>query len=149
MPRNKFFGHTVLLTDTFSLSVIKGLKKQSSGLKSVNLVDPEFKKMYDVFTNDQVEARYLIDPIMIERLKVLVDRHSSDGISVAYYQDKVLILLPSNKNFFEPANLYTNSFDQQSILRMKKELDGVFSLIDYLELYSAEEVHKEKVMPPS
>ncbi|MEO1028758.1 MAG: DUF3137 domain-containing protein, partial [Pseudomonadota bacterium] len=49
-----FHGHTIMIKDQGSIG--GWFKKQSLKLERADLVDPEFEKLFDVFTNDQVEA---------------------------------------------------------------------------------------------
>ena len=72
----KFQGKTILTMDKRKPEA--WFKKRISKLKPANLVDPEFEKIFDVFTNDQVEARYLIDPVIIENLKTLYREYSGN-----------------------------------------------------------------------
>lgn len=133
LPEGKFSGHTILIRDKSPF--MEWFKEKGTGLERANLVDPEFEKIYDVFTNDQVEARYLIDPVMIERLKALTEIYESDDISAACYDGRMLVLLPSRKNFFEPADIKVKATDPQSVLKMRREVGHILRLVDHLELY--------------
>jgi len=72
----KFYGHTILTRDQGAIG--GWFKTQTSDLKRADLTDPEFEKLFDVFTNDQVEARYLIDPLIVENLKALYREYNGD-----------------------------------------------------------------------
>ena len=141
MKPNKFFGHTIMIKDSSSLG--EWFKEKNTGLKRANLVDPQFEKMFDVYTNDQVEARYLIDPVMIEKMKKLSELYETKGLSAAFYDSRLLILMKSNKNYFEPASIHVKATDEQTLLRMKREVGQIMTLVDYLALYSAEDAHKQ------
>lgn len=75
------FGHTVVVQDRFRL-----FKSHfgTSGLRRADMVDPVFEKKYDVFTNDQVEARYLIGPDMIEKIGALHDAALGSEMAIAF-----------------------------------------------------------------
>ncbi|MGH1377882.1 MAG: DUF3137 domain-containing protein [Alphaproteobacteria bacterium] len=140
MNNKKFFGHTML--DKNKGKVGEWFKQKSSKLKRANLVDPEFEELFDVYTNDQVEARYLIDPVMIERLKGLQVEYGGENMTAAFYDSKMLILIESNHNYFEPAELEIPATDPRSILSMKNEIGEILSLIDRLSLYDPRKVHE-------
>lgn len=140
MNSKKFYGHTIL--DKDKGKVAEWFKEKSSDLKRANLVDPEFEGIFDVYTNDQMEARYLIDPVMMERLKSLQEEYGGDSISAAFYDSKMLILIKSGHNFFEPANINVPATDPRSILRMKKDIGEILSLIDRLSLYDPQKAHE-------
>ena len=139
MNSKKFYGHTML--DKNKAKISEWFKEKSSKLKRANLVDPEFEKVFDVYTDDQVEARYLIDPVMMERLKGLQEEYDGEGITAAFYDSKMLILIQSRHNYFEPAELEIPATDPRSILSMKNEIGEILSLIDRLDLYDPDEVH--------
>lgn len=133
MPRQKFHGHTVLMQDVNGWG--KWFQEMYLNLDHANLVDPEFEKAFDVYTNDQVEARYLIDPSMIENLKDMRDIYKAQTFSAAYYDHRVLVLLPSKYNYFEPAEIDVPATNPDAIVRMKEELGRVLDLVDYLQVY--------------
>lgn len=178
LTKKKFYGHTIL--DKDSGKIAEWFKERSTDMKRANLVDPEFEKMFDVYTNDQVEARYLIDPIMIESLKSLNDEfqktkprrfdetadkasffasvlgltnfskvkgylqnRKGGSMKAAFYQNKMLILISSIHNHFEPADLHIPATDSESLLEMKQEIGQILNIIDKLDLYDAREVHED------
>lgn len=143
MPREKFYGHTLLLENTNRLA--QWFTEKNHQLDRADLVDPEFEKAFDVYTSDQVEARYLIDPVMIENLKKMRDTYDAKNFSAAYFKNQVLVLLPSHKNYFEPASIYTLATDPSSIISMKQELGQILDLIDRLEIYDAVSLYRAKI----
>ncbi len=137
MNAKKFYGHTLL--DRDRTKITEWFKEKTDGLKRANLVDPEFEKIFDVYTNDQVEARYLIDPVMMERLKAVRDEYNGEEIVAAFYESKLLILVQSKHNYFEPADLEIPATDPRSLVSMKREIGQILSLVDRLSLYDPEE----------
>ena len=142
MKSKKFYGHTMLDKDRSKIT--EWFKEKSGDLKRANLVDPEFEKMFDVYTNDQVEARYLIDPVMIERLKGLQTEYEGNNLTAAFYESKMLVLIESKHNHFEPADLHVPATDPRSIMNMKREIGEILSLIDRLNLYDPHEAHAQE-----
>jgi hypothetical protein len=138
MKHKKFLGHTIM--DRNSSKVGQWFKEKSHDLERANMVDPEFEKIFDVYTNDQVEARYIIDPLMIERLKGLYMEYEGEKMAVSFYDSKMLVMIASKHNHFEPASLYTPATDPQSILSMKREIGEILSLVDKLSLYDSRKV---------
>ncbi len=72
-----------------------------NGLKPVYTEDVEFNKMFNVYTNDQIEARYIFSPIFIEKMKSLIVKNPQYKISGEFYNKKLYIVLSSDKNWFE------------------------------------------------
>lgn len=135
LPENKFFGHTVAVQNRGRIA--EYLHEKATGLKRADLVSPTFEKDYDVYTSDQVEARYLIDPIMIERIQELKGFYGTQGISLAYYDNHFLALIPSRKNLFEPPKINIQTLDTETLAYLKQEIENVLHIIDHLKLYNA------------
>lgn len=128
-----FFGHTILKPNQGS--VFEWLNEKTLGLERADLVSPEFEKIYDAYTNDQVEARYLIHPVMIEKFTALSREYDGQGrVLAAYFEGKLLLMLPTQKNHFEPADIHIAATNIESLLEMKRELTAVLSIVDQLEL---------------
>ncbi len=142
MSKKRFYGHTILDKDRGKIS--EWFTSRSHGLKKANMVDPEFEKLFDAYTDDQVEARYLIDPVMIEKLKALYEEYDGEKMVAAFYESKMLILIASNHNHFEPANITVPATDPESVLNMKKEIGEVLSIIDQLDLYDPRKVDEAR-----
>ena len=66
----------------------------------VKLEDPAFEKAFDVYSTDQVEARYLLSPSMMERLLAL-DKKFDSEITLSFRNSTILIAIPASKNHFE------------------------------------------------
>lgn len=145
MEKKNFYGHTIMLQDQKKL--FEWFKEKSTGLDRAHLVDPEFEKAFDVYTNDQTEARYLIDPAMIEDLKSLYAEYDGKKMMAAYFENKMLILIASKHNHFEPADIYVKATDPASIRNMKQEIIKILSVIDTLKLFDPmawQEENREK-----
>ena len=67
----RFKGKTVVRKDSGIIG--NWFKKKFSSLKNVKLEDPNFEKMFEVYSDDQVESRYLLTVTFMERLKELAE----------------------------------------------------------------------------
>ncbi len=73
-------------------------KLSSSG--SGKTENPDFEKTFDVYSTDQIEARYLLSPSMMERLFAL-DREFNKNITISFRDSNILIAIPESRNHFE------------------------------------------------
>ena len=128
-----FAGHTVLVRDTGKVGA--WFKASSLGLERADLTDPVFEDLFDVFTSDQVEARFLLDPAIIENIRALYLAYDGVGLSAAFFEDRALILIGSRKNHFEPASIDKPASSPESLLSMRQEVGQILSIIDRLALY--------------
>ena len=133
LSMNKSFsGKTVIKKD--SGTVGNWFINKSNSLKKVKLEDPNFEKMFEVYSDDQVEARYLLTVTFIERLKELVENFGGKSIQCCFYNNKLLMMIPIEKDLFETGSIYeAEDFidDSKSLL---KELSLIFNIIDTLKL---------------
>lgn len=135
MPRGQFSGKTLMVPHQISVS--EWVEEKMLGMEKADLVDPAFEKQYTVFTTDQVEARYLLDPAMVEKVQKLVEIYSATDARVSYYDDRVLVLLSCKRNLFEPPDIAIPSTDIASLLALKKEVEKTLDLIDCVDTFLA------------
>ena len=81
----KFNGHTVIRPNKFAHF------SPASHLRHTTLEDVMFEKNFDVYTNDEVEARYLITPSFMERLNNMKTVFEACSVSCAFYENYLLI----------------------------------------------------------
>ena len=138
-----FNGHTILNNDKDAIFGI--IKLGTGGLKKAGMVDPEFEKIFDVYTDDQVEARYLLDPVMIEKITRLYNQSHGTGLRAALYESKMLVLISTEEDHFEAEDLEIPIFDGESFLRIKHDIENITSIIDKLHLYDTNKAYVEEV----
>lgn len=124
----KFHGHTVLNNDKDAAFGI--IKDKVDGLKRARIVDPEFEKVFDVWTNDQVEARYLLDPVVIELITKIYTQSNGKGVRAAFFESKLLILVHSDHDHFETEDVTKPILDEERLLQIKHDIDNIKALID-------------------
>jgi hypothetical protein len=74
----------------------------------VSLESPEFERLFAVHATDQVEARYILSPSLMERLVELRNEVGS-GLAVSFVNSCIFIAIPSNKDYFEPPSIWAGS----------------------------------------
>ncbi len=123
-----FTSHTVITPDTlFHHSPV-------GGLRHTTLEDVQFEKKFDVFTNDEVDARYLITPTFMERLKAMKTAFKADKIRCAFYGNLLLVGLSTNKDLFSLCSLVKPMDDAQQYFQMYEEMVSIVKLIDHFKL---------------
>lgn len=104
-----FAGETVILPDWAENSGWSWLAKKfqsnsRDGNRIVALENPEFEKLFAVYSSDQVEARYLLSPAMMDRMVSLHNKLSSSAsckIMIRFFNDKMIMAIDWSNNFFE------------------------------------------------
>ena len=69
-------------------------------MKPMGLADPEFEKLFEVYTTDQVEGRFLVDPIFMLRLLELEDKYKNRKPTAAFFEQGVFVALHGGTEFF-------------------------------------------------
>ncbi len=129
LQMNKNFDtHTLVRPNTLMKSV------NVAGLKHTTLEDVQFEKQYDVFTNDEVEARYLLTPSFMERLSDIRKIFNTSQISCAFYQNKFIIALDVRRDLFKLGSLYKKTDDTKQFFQMYEEIESIVKLIDHFKL---------------
>lgn len=124
-PR-KFLGETVLRRDR---GVLNRLGKPAKGFAQVGLSSPAFEKAYEAWSTDQVEARYLLDPLVLERFQALEDLFGGANLQAAFTGGKLLISLASGDRL-SMGSMFSKLDDRARVELVLSELDTIFELID-------------------
>lgn len=119
-----FFSGTISIISLFSHSN-----------KEMNLEDPDFNKKYIVTTEDQVEGRYLITTGFMDRFKNLQTAFGTKNIKCAFFDDKIMFALHTNKDFFElSGGLFHSLKHPKRVKSFYEETTAIYDIIDYFKL---------------
>lgn len=97
----------------------------------VKLEDPAFEAKFDVYSRDQVAARYILTPTVMERLLVLERRHR--GLRAIFRGNEVLLAIPDGTDLFHPGSFFSE-LDRGLVEQFHRDMMGVFAFIDALKL---------------
>lgn len=90
----KFHGTTVVMKrDT--------LLQKPSGLETVKLESNEFMKQFEVWSNDQIEARFCLQPDIMERIMEMQGQLSQ--MCIVYNANMIYLILPQYSALFNLA----------------------------------------------
>lgn len=123
-----FVGKTIIRPDKLFHA------SPSSALRHTTLEDVTFEKKFDVFTDDEVEARYLITPSFMERLNNIKVAFSADNISCSFYEKYFLLALHTSKDLFSLCSLTKPVNDGKQFFTVFEEILSIIKLIDYFKL---------------
>ena len=128
----------VTLEIVFSLGVILcfaiPLNRQRKKMQEAKFEDIDFDNRFNVYTKDQVEARYLLTPTFMERLKHLETSFGTRGIKCSFFDDCIMFAISSKKDLFELGSLYKSLKSKKSVEEFYNEIQSVQNMIDYLKL---------------
>lgn len=128
LDMNKNFnGHTIIIKDSM-------LKFDVKSLKRVTLEDPVFEKFFDVFSTDQIEARYLLTTAFMERFKNLILVFKTKAIKCSFKDGKVLFALDVRKDMFLIGSLFRPATDTKQYEELFTQISSIFEMILVLKL---------------
>lgn len=145
MDMNKTFsGHTILESHLIHTdeSFLDRFKENYYEMEEVELEDPDFKKHFTTIkTTDQVEARYLLNPTMMEKLKDMESAFSRmfklTDFRLSFLDKKVMIAMKvySANNMLKLCSLNKPLYKQdKEICAFKDTLLETIEIVDELDL---------------
>ena len=130
IPKN-FSGNTCIYEKAATAK--KLIFKSKNGMEPVHLEDIKFSELYNVFSTDQIEARYLLTTAFIERFLNIKTAFKAKYIRAEFSDEKLTLLIGTEKDLFSMGNLSQKiAFD--TFAELFEELYSVLELIDTLKL---------------
>jgi len=123
-PRD-FLGVTIVRRDAGVFNAFGGGKDQ----KKVGLEDPKFEKAFEVWGADQVEARYILHPALMQRLLDLETTLKGKRLRCAFQGGDLLVAVEGG-NLFEPGDLFKPFDDPARARRIVDDIAGVVRVMD-------------------
>lgn len=126
---NKAFkSSTYVFNDSGLLNFLGG----RSGTSRVKLEDVVFEKEFEVYSEDQIEARYILTPTFMEKLKSL-KRKTGGKMRIAFKNNKMYLAISSRDNLLE-ASLNQSMDSFEDLVIYYEQLTFYFSIIEDLKL---------------
>lgn len=136
IPTTKKMSYKTIVQDTLFRNVNRTnyYKINRPNLQEIEIEDIEFMKEYSIYSANQIEARRLLTPIFIERVKKLKEIFNAKYMDIAFLDGYVLIALDTKKNMFETF-LMNNSITDSSIFgQLYDEMEALSHLIKTLKI---------------
>jgi len=139
-----FHGVTLVLPDT-EQSWLGGLGQWLQSISAklgnqpgelVKMEDPEFERLFKVFSTDQIEARYILTPNMIRRI-VEFRKKTDSPIRLSFIASRVFVAIPTYHDHFEPPSLFAPAdklLDPSTLAQYFEELRFALAVVDELNL---------------
>ena len=107
---------------------------QTKKMQNVKLEDINFEKNFNVYTKDQVEARYLITPLFMERLKNLETAFGTNNLKCSFFEDKIMFAISTNKDLFEFGSLYQSLKNSKSVEEFYNQIKSIQDMVEHFKL---------------
>ena len=123
----KFTGHSFFISKTYKSNDISFNKSQ---LRPVNL---EYTKKYNVYSDNQIEARYILTPALMERIEKLQLVFDAKSICGSFKDNKLTIAINTGKDMFAMGNDFKDS-NSETFENLYYEVTSVLKIVDELKL---------------
>lgn len=104
----------------------------NSTMKVVKLENPDFSKEFITYSEDQIEARYILTPAMMDRLCELNNR-CEKTITLSFTGSVMFIAFPLDKNYFEPP-VFKTLLDSELLKEDLEVIRFMYGIINELDL---------------
>ena len=112
-----------------------GQKLQSMNLVRDDLIkldDPEFEKLFVVYGNDQVGARYVLSTSLMKRIVDFKNKTNRD-IYLSFIGSMVFVAISYKRNLFEP-RIFETLLDFEPVREYFEDLQMAVGIVDDLNL---------------
>lgn len=117
-------GKTVVLRDKGAFN-----PKVRGDMKRVGLVDPVFEKIFEAYSTDQVEARYLLTPDFMQRLVDLENVVEGENIRFGF-ADKNLLIAIETENKFDVGDMTKSVTETARTQKILDEIGAIYNVVD-------------------
>ncbi len=135
----EYLGQTVIsfsLNKNFNSSTMVVSKSYITvtELERVKLEDIKFESIFDIYSDNQVEARYLLTTSFMNRLIKLSKFFGSKSMECIFDNNKLFIRVSGEKSLFNSGSIYqpVNFVEDSKILL--KEMNIIFNIVDSLKI---------------
>ena len=112
--------------------MIKKLKEKKAIFEKLHLEDISFDKRFKVYSENQIEGRYLVTTAFMDRLYNLQTAFGEDNIKCSFYDDKIMFAISTKKDLFELGDLY-HTFGKD-IEQFYDQIASIYDMIEYFKL---------------
>jgi hypothetical protein len=126
-----FKGRTLVKKD---LGLAGNFYQNFHDLQRVELEDPEFEKMFQVYSTNQIEARYLLTTSFMERIKQLTNFLGGKSVEASFYEGNLLLIFSGSKNLFEAPSLFRKISLIAECKKIIAHMGLIFEIVDILKL---------------
>ena len=132
----KFSSKTVIRADKGSFGDWVSGRKLPENQEVVRLEDPKFDKLFNVYSNDQIEARYLLTTTFMERLIEVEKAFGSQKIECCFYKQYLVMAIHLIKDWFEPGPITEIEDFRDDSKKLLADINSIFNICDTLQMDS-------------
>ncbi len=124
----EFLGETVVKRDA---GMFNRLMKPGKEFQRVGIASSKFEKIFEAWSTDQVEARELLDPLVLERFAELDRLFNGAKLRAAFSGGKLFVALEVGDKL-NMGSMFKSLHAPDRVNALLKEFDLIFDLIDVI-----------------
>ena len=131
----EFEGSTVLLPNKIGrgwrfLKRVSGLNRKE---RYVELEDARFNKLFNCYSVDDIKARYILSPALIERIVNFAQKYPKQALYLSFVNSYLFVAIAYNKDLFEPS-YFRSILNIDQALQYFEDIQFVVGIVDDLNL---------------
>lgn len=132
-----FHGTTHILPDraqrSFGNLIGHWLQSKNAAREElVKMDDPEFEREFVVYSSDQIEARYILSPSLMQRL-LLYKKRTAEDIFISFTHSNIHLAIAYNRDLFE-ASLFSSLLNYKIATEYTQTLYLAIGIVQELKL---------------
>jgi len=130
-----FEGSTVLLPNQIGggFSFFKKIFGLNRKEKLVELADPEFTDNFTCYSTDDIKARYILTPALMQRLNHFQRKYPNNRVSLSFVDGQIFVAISYKHDLFE-ASYFKSVIDYDRIQSYFDDIRLVVEVVDDLNL---------------
>ena len=101
-------------------------------MQKVVLEGLPFMRQWKIFTDNQVQAQYILTPEVMEKIAEIKHLFYGKAIDFSFFGNKLLIAVHTRKNLFETASLFVPALSYYKMREVVMQLHSIFSIVDVI-----------------
>ena len=112
--------------------VCYSFKYKKKAKKDVVLEGIHFLRRWNVTSDNQIEARYILTPNLMENLLEIKKLFHGKHIDFSFFDNKLLIAVHTRKDMFETTSLLSSALNYNKVREVVSQLHSIFKILDIL-----------------
>lgn len=127
-------GIVVLFSIFLFHTIVYILRKtaKNKNKQNIHLEEITFNKSWNILSDDQIEARYILTPVLMEKINEIKRLYKGKYIDFSFFENKMMIAIHTRKNMFETTSLFKPSLEYKKVKEVVYQLYSIFSIINIL-----------------
>ncbi len=110
------------------------LPQPKSVLKKITLEDVSFGKKYQIYSDNQIDARVLLTPAFMEKLNNLQRCFRNKRIDVSFFGNHAVFVIHTRQNLFESYPLFRKLTNTKTYEKFYDEIKAIYDMIKILSI---------------